>query len=196
MQKKPFKTLIAGERIELRRPSPDAAHAAEMFDLLARNEFFYPWRLSLVDMKSAEDCARLVERRLVEFDAMQSAYYDIYFEGRYIGEVYARDIDYNSNQVRNFGYFIDKDFTRRGLASEAVMTLERELFSNGLHRISLFCHFFDPAALNVASEAVARKRGYTFEGTARDVLYDKVRDRYASEHMFSKLSTDDDSVKF
>ncbi|MDR0556277.1 MAG: GNAT family N-acetyltransferase [Treponema sp.] len=196
MQKKPFKESLAGERIELRRPAATMEHAKEMFELLGRNEFFYPWRLSLVELESAEECLSLILRRLEEFDAMQSVYYDIYADGAYIGEVYARDIDYSSNAIKNFGYFMDKSFTRQGFATEAVRILEKELFMNGAHRICLFCHFFDPTVLNVASETVAKKRGFTFEGTSRDALYDKRNDRYASERMFSKLSTDDDSVKF
>ncbi|MDR1219728.1 MAG: GNAT family N-acetyltransferase [Treponema sp.] len=196
MQKKPFKESLIGERVELRRPAATMEHAKEMFALLIRNEFFYPWRLSLVELKSAEECLALILRRLGEFDAMRSVYYDIYADGVYIGEVYARDIDYSSNAVKNFGYFMDSPFTRQGLATESVRILETELFTNGVHRICLFCHFFDPAVLNMASETVAKKRGYTFEGTSRDALYDKRNDRYASERMFSKLSTDDDSMKF
>lgn len=190
MQIQPFKKLIIGPGIELRRPVLTEARAIEMFELLKRNDFFYPWRLSFRSYTSPADCMELIKKRLTDIEAMTDSFYDIFLDHKYVGEIYARDIDYKFNVVKNLGYFVDKDRQGNGVATTAVNTLATELFNNGVHRICLFTHFFDPKELNIASENVAKKCGFTFEGTSRDAIYDIIGNRYASEHMFSLLSTD------
>jgi len=190
MEKRPFKETLKGPWLELRIPKATLGHAQEMLVLLERNDWFYPRRLTLRNYRTAEDCLALLDRRVQAINAMTDIYYDIYARGEYIGEIYARDIDYDFNAAKNIGYFIDKEFQNRGYASEAVSTLEEELFEMGVHRVCLFVHFFSEDELNLASEGVAKKCGYKFEGTARDAIYDKFSGRYASEHMFSKLSTE------
>jgi RimJ/RimL family protein N-acetyltransferase len=190
MKKTDFASFLDGGKVRLARPAADAAHAAEMFGVLSRNGFFYPWRFSLSANKNAEDCLRFIERRLTQMDAGTDAYYDIAADGKYVGEAYARDFDWDNKVVRNFGYFMDGAAQRNGFATDAVMTLTDYLFSIGIHRVCLFCHYFDEKELNFASERVALKAGYAFEGTSRGAIYDPIGKRYGNEHMFGKLSTD------
>ncbi|MDR0367244.1 MAG: GNAT family N-acetyltransferase [Rickettsiales bacterium] len=190
MQKTSFPHLIKGEKVELRRPVADRAHAEALFDVISRNGFFYPWRFSLSSIRSAEDALYFIQKRAAKMDAGTDAYYDIFALGRYAGEVYARDFDFDNDTVKNFGYFMDKDLQGRGYASDAVSALGKYLFFIGVHRICLFTHYFDEKEPNFASERVARKCGFAFEGTARGAIFDPIGRRYGNEHMFAKLSTD------
>ena len=189
MNKIPFAREIAGEQVILSAPLATPDHAAEMFELLRCNGYFYPWRFSLSSCTSPEAAFALIEKRVAAIEAMADAYYDIYSDGRYVGEIYARDIEYDGGIVGNLGYFVDKDFQGRGVAGEAVGLLSDHLFDRGAHRINLFCHFFGDL-VNVASEAVAKKCGYRFEGTAREAIWDPIGKRYADEHRFAKLSNE------
>lgn len=186
MRIKPFKEKIAADGLELRRPALTTEHAEEMFDVLKRNDFFYPWRFSLSNCKSPDDCMRLIETRLAGIAAMTDCYYDIFADGVYAGEIYARDIDYENGVVKNLGYFVDKKFQGRGVASRAVLALEAELWEMGANEIFLFCHFFDSNELNLASERVAAKCGYELFDTVKDAIYDPIGKRHADEHRFRK----------
>lgn len=65
--------------------------------------------------------------------------------------------------VREIGYWIHKNFTGQGLATEAAAALTRVAFEiDAVKRVEIHC---DPA--NGASAAVARKLGYTHEATLR-----------------------------
>jgi len=145
-------------------------------------------RLSLVNMKSPADCLELITRRIAAMTAMTDAYYDIFIDNRYVGEIYARDIDYKNRAVKNVGYFVDTAYQGRGIASAAVNTITECMFSRGIHRMCLFTHYFADNARNSPSERVAEKCGYVFEGIARDVVYDPRADKYASERMYAKIA--------
>lgn len=187
MQRKEFQSFISGGRIDLRHPAPTMDRARALFDMLQRNDFFYPKRLSLINLKSPDDCLKFIQKRILAIENMTDNYYDIFVRRQYIGEIYARDFDYDSNIVKNLGYFIDKKSQGMGYATEAVSILTDYLFDNGVHRVCLFSHFFDDNEINLASERVAKKCGFEFEGIARDSIYDKLNNRYASERMFAKL---------
>ncbi|MDR1826448.1 MAG: GNAT family N-acetyltransferase [Rickettsiales bacterium] len=188
MKKQRFATadIIKGpDGLELRKPSPTPEHAKEMFEVLKRNDFFYPYRFSLRDCKSPDDCLKLVNARIQSGEI----YYDIYVDGKYAGEISARDLDIETKTVNNLGYFVDKEMRGRGVATSAVLTLETELWKMGIRKIFLFCHYFDPKEINGASERVAGKCGYKFAGAKKKAIYDKWGDRWADEHLFVKNYT-------
>ncbi len=65
--------------------------------------------------------------------------------------------------AREIGYWIHKDFTGQGLATEATAALVKVAFEiEGVTRLEIRC---DPA--NVASAAIPRKLGFTLEATLR-----------------------------
>jgi RimJ/RimL family protein N-acetyltransferase len=65
--------------------------------------------------------------------------------------------------VREIGYWIHKDYTHQGLATELAAALTRVAFEvDGVERVEIHC---DPG--NVYSAAIPRKLGYFYEGTLR-----------------------------
>ena len=65
--------------------------------------------------------------------------------------------------AREIGYWIHKDYTHQGLATELAAALTRVAFEvDGVERIEIHC---DPG--NAFSAAIPRKLGYVYEGTLR-----------------------------
>ncbi len=61
------------------------------------------------------------------------------------------------------GYWIHKDYTNKGLVTESTAALVKVAFEIiHVHRVEIHC---DPG--NVASAAIPRKLGFTYEGTLR-----------------------------
>jgi RimJ/RimL family protein N-acetyltransferase len=65
--------------------------------------------------------------------------------------------------AREIGYWIHKDYTHQGLATELSAALTRVAFEvDGVERVEIHC---DPG--NLYSAAIPRKLGYVYEGTLR-----------------------------
>ena len=90
--------------------------------------------------------------------------YSILFCGKLVGACGIR-IDQHRPWVGEIGYFIDRDYQGKGIASEAVRQLEKIGFEElNLQRIIILMD-----TRNLASERVARKCGYEKEGVMKKV---------------------------
>lgn len=56
--------------------------------------------------------------------------------GKVIGNIYCGKRDFNSREV---GYIINKNFQRKGYASEALLAVIQKVFENGIHRVYAEC---------------------------------------------------------
>ncbi|PTL79544.1 GNAT family N-acetyltransferase [Vitiosangium sp. GDMCC 1.1324] len=84
-------------------------------------------------------------------------------EGRIIGTVAARELSRFQGRIE-IGYMLSSAYHGRGLGTRAVsMVLERLFQWPFLHRVWL-----TTAADNLASQALARKLGFTLEGVMRE----------------------------
>lgn len=70
--------------------------------------------------------------------------------------------DWSSTDVAQFGYWLAAGARGRGLATRAVRLMTGWLFELGAARV-----FLTIQSENVASAAVARRAGFTYEGTLR-----------------------------
>ncbi len=90
--------------------------------------------------------------------------YSIVFDRKIVGAGGIR-IDQHRPWVGEIGYFIDKDYQRKGIASEAVRQIEKIGFEYlHLQRIVILMD-----TRNLASERVAQKCGYEKEGVMKKV---------------------------
>jgi [ribosomal protein S5]-alanine N-acetyltransferase len=90
--------------------------------------------------------------------------YSILFDRKLVGGGGIR-IDQHRSWVGEIGYFIDKEYQRKGIASEAVRQIERIGFEYlRLQRIIILMDI-----RNLASERVAQKCGYEKEGVMKKV---------------------------
>lgn len=94
--------------------------------------------------------------------------YTILFDNRTVGAIGIK-INQHRKFIGEIGYFIDEDYWRRGIATQAVKLVEKEAFKKlGLTRIEII---MQPE--NVASEKVAIKAGYKKEGILRKAIEGK-----------------------
>lgn len=85
------------------------------------------------------------------------------------------------NHVGEIGYWVRSDMTSQGVGTEITAKAMQIGFEEiGLHKIVLRI-----AVGNVGSEHIARKLGYTFEGTLRDEV--KVGNRWLDHTVWSLL---------
>ena len=151
MKKQPFDKIIDGE-IKLQMPEYEIGYVQTRHDFLVRNDNLQPWRDSLAGVKSIDDVWRKTEQELAAIQNMEAAIYGIWSDGAYIGEVYAKDIDYVLYTVFNLGYAVDTKFRGNGVAPKAIRTLESDLWKRGVLKIYLFCHPSNAASLRVAGK--------------------------------------------
>lgn len=90
--------------------------------------------------------------------------YSILLDGKLVGACGIR-VDQHRPWVGEIGYFIDKDYHKKGIASEAVRQMEKVGFDYfKLQRIIILMD-----TRNLASERVAQKCGYEKEGIMKKV---------------------------
>ncbi len=90
--------------------------------------------------------------------------YSILYYGRLVGACGIR-IDQHRPWIGEIGYFIDRDYQGKGIATEAVGQLEKVGFEKlDLQRIVILMD-----TRNLASERVAQKCGYEKEGIMKKV---------------------------
>jgi ribosomal-protein-alanine N-acetyltransferase len=105
--------------------------------------------------------------------------YSILYYGKLVGACGIR-IDQHRPWVGEIGYFIDRDYQRKGIAVEAVKLLERI----GFERLDLQRLVILMDTRNLASERVAQKCGYEKEGIMRKVH--RIGGEYYDCFMYSK----------
>jgi ribosomal-protein-serine acetyltransferase len=77
-----------------------------------------------------------------------------------VGVIDFHNIDYK-NHSGEFGYWLAENANRKGYVSEMIQILEKMLFEKGMVRLVIKCD-----EENTASNNVAKRNGYNFEGTA------------------------------
>ena len=88
--------------------------------------------------------------------------------------------DWSSTDVAQFGYWLAAGARGRGFATRAVMLMTGWLFKLGAARV-----FLTIVSENAASAAVARRAGFTYEGTLR--AYGVWQDRRQDVDVFAVL---------
>jgi ribosomal-protein-alanine N-acetyltransferase len=100
--------------------------------------------------------------------------------GRHVGNISMWTVS-KLGKIVEFGYWVRSDETSRGICTEALRLLLNEAFTNlGYHKATLRI-----AVGNDASDAVARKAGFTREGILREELL--IRGNWVDHTLWSLL---------
>lgn len=106
--------------------------------------------------------------------------YSILYYGKLVGACGIK-IDQHRPWVGEIGYFIDRDYQRKGIATEAVIQLEKVGFEKlDLQRIVILMD-----TRNLASEHVAQKCRYEKEGIMKKVH--RVGEDYYDCFLYAKI---------
>lgn len=101
--------------------------------------------------------------------------------GRAIGAI-RLSIQSKTDRTADFGYTLNKDYWRRGLATEAASAIVEAAFTTlGLHRVYATCD-----VRNAASYKVMEKLGMRREGTL--LKNHEVRGRWRDTHVYALLA--------
>ncbi len=86
---------------------------------------------------------------------------------RFVGQITLGGIIFGAHRGGYIGYWVDRRVANRGIITQAVIALTEYAFSElGLHRIEI-----NMRPENSASQRVAEKAGYTFEGMRSRYLH-------------------------
>ena len=118
-----------------------------------------------------DDSREVLLRRILEAHTVGEPYaksfrWFVEHDGQLIGTVSARDVSRTHGRAQ-LGYMLSDAFHGRGLGTRAVGLMLEQLFT-GLPFLQRL--WLTTLAENVASQSVARKLGFTLEGTLRGHL--------------------------
>ncbi len=154
-------TEFTSERLLLRRYCPN--DITMYYQMLHNNaEHLYEFLPSfLIDAHGEEDIKTWFDRQSTEWSARTLFIFGAWDKvtGVYVGESYLANPDWDVPRIE-VGYFLVKEFTRKGYATESANAVIRYAFEQmNVLRIDLRC-----AANNIASIQVAKRCGFTQEG--------------------------------
>lgn len=177
---KPAEQLYSERLVLVRRTH---LHDCDMWDAINENRSYLREYLFWVDKtESFSDVYATTDLFAVRWNNDEDWTYDIYrrSDSRFLGCVGAHFISFK-NQSAELGYWLRQSATGNGYMTEAVKTVEEELFRLGLHRLTILCDENNQASANVAKRA-----GYELESIAKEALF-----HYTGLHscmVFAKLS--------
>ena len=183
MERKPFRKILKGERIVLKKMPYTEEQAKLIYKVVNKErKHLLPWLQWVYDTKSSKDTLSFLNMKEGEYKKKESALYGIYLDNKYIGQVELFSIDFikDSGEI---GYWIDSAYGGKGYMSEAVNILENYFFEYGINRI---CIGADQD--NLASIGVIEKNGYNLEGILRqDDFWEEGDGEYRNTVIYSKL---------
>jgi ribosomal-protein-serine acetyltransferase len=157
-------TEFTSERLQLRcyRPSDSAMY----YHMLCNNsEHLYEFMPSfLVNVRGEEDIKTWFDKQSAEWKALNLFIFGAWDKvtGVYVGESYLANPDWDVPRIE-VGYFLVKESTGKGYATEAANAVIRYAFEQmKVLRVDLRC-----TADNTASIQVAKRCGFTQEGCFR-----------------------------
>jgi ribosomal-protein-serine acetyltransferase len=156
------------ENLELRLRTE--ADAEMFFNLVDKNRAYLREWLPWVDAtKTVEDTKEYIRSTISKFETRESIDLGIWYGGQWVGSVGFHYWD-KANRKDTIGYWLDESFQGKGIITDAVRALVKYGFEEmNLNRIEILC-----AVLNVKSQAVPQRLGFTNEGVTRECewLYD------------------------
>lgn len=180
-----MKEKIIGEKVILERALCTESMANELFKVIDKcRKEFSPWLGWVESTNSPKDTLLFLENVNKDWDEGLQNVYAIYTKGAFVGLISIINIS-QKNKKAEIGYWLDTDYTGKGLMSESVRLIEKELFENGFNRIVIHTD-----VLNLKSATVAKRLGYTHEGVLRESIYSEALGIYRNQNVFSKLKSD------
>lgn len=171
-----FPYSFESARLTIRGPLP--GDGAEVYTAVVESQAeLKPWMPWAVDIPSAEDYEVRVREGQLKFLAREDLWLMLLLKGTHtiVGGSGLHRIDWSVPKFE-IGYWVRTRFTGQGYATEAVNAIAAFAFDTlGARRVEIRCD-----ARNARSVAVARRAGFTLEGTlrheARHHLSNELRD--------------------
>ena len=138
--------------------------AATIFHAIDQNRsYLSPW-LPFIDFtREIKDTEGFINTVISQRDASKNEAYTIWFKGEFAGIISFNNTD-RVNEKTEIGYWLVEEKIHRGIIHQSCQALIQLAFEKmGMNRITIKC-----AVGNNASEKVARRLGFSFEGIERN----------------------------
>ena len=178
---------ITGERIYLKKPDITFEFAEKMFEAVASSRDsiipWLDWALPEITGRAEDNFAFAIEadkawKRGERFE------YAIYnnIDGDFLGIIGIFKSGNEKNKACELGYWLKKQAQGNGYMQEAIKLIENELFSKGIVRIAIKVD-----VENKKSNEVAKRAGYTFEGTLAKSRYSMCFQQLRDINLYAKI---------
>lgn len=129
--------------------------------------FLRQYLLWVDDTTSLDDVTKATDKFTTAWNDGNTFAYSLVLcsTGRAVGSIDLHNVDI-PNYRADIGYWLSEEHNGKGYMSRAVKLIEKQAFSNGLHRLQLLIQ-----KDNTPSVRVAEKNHYLFEGTKRQALF-------------------------
>ena len=171
------------ERLILKRHTLDFAE--RIFKVVdaerSRLRQFLPWVDLTLTLEDERNYIKSTQTRWSNFEQFD---YSLFrkSDAVFLGTCGIHNISWQ-NERCELGYWIGTEFEGQGYISESVKGLEGIIYDLGFHRIEIRC-----SVANSLSADVARRNGYSLDGTLREDSFENGTRR--STHIFAKLKTE------
>ena len=154
--------IKVNEKLKIRQTLLEDAE--DFFDIIEKNREYLrkylPWLDSSRDLKRVEDS---IIGSLREFKQSGTPRFSILFDNKIVGVIAFHPID-SFHKNASIGYWIDQDYSGKGLISKCAKVVVKFGFENlDLNRIFIRCH-----PDNIASQRIAEKLNFQLEGVLRE----------------------------
>ena len=151
------------------------------------NEFLTPWFKSFTPPNTAEDRRKEMAKRFEEVRNHERYWWMIEFDGELVGKIDIHGM-YSSNRSGSIGYWIDQDYTGKGIATLSVKTVIDWAFTvHNFNKIEIVCAIQNtpsiavPERLGIRREAILRKENVV-NGEVQDMaIYTAFADNWPPE---------------
>ncbi|WP_052597957.1 GNAT family N-acetyltransferase [Aureispira sp. CCB-QB1] len=154
---------IKTERLLLRAYQPTDASRVYNF-ILNNQEQFQQYFSLLLELDNLEKCTEFIQNQIHAIEDKTKLVYGIFdsVQDIYLGQIFLRDIEWIVPKGQ-IGYFIDKNWQGKGIATEALKVFSQHCFDVwGLEKL-----YLRTGLENIASQKVALKAGFELEGTLK-----------------------------
>ncbi len=161
------KIIIVDEEITLQAAS-EAVAEEKLAGILASRDQISPWLpwVHYYDENGLETLKKYQKEKLLEFEAKTCYSYDIFFKGKFAGNVEVMKVS-ESNHRCELGYWLISSMTGKGIMTRAVKKIIKVVQDDlKIHRVEIMA-----AEDNKASRAVIERVGGQLEGISKDYLY-------------------------
>ncbi len=106
------------------------------------------------------------------------------YKGAFVGQLNVSDIVYGALRAAHFGYWIDEEYSGRGIMTTAVaLVTDHLLFDLKLHRVEVAIR-----PENVPSNRLIHRLGFEYEGTRKSYLH--INNQWRDHHIYVLLRED------
>jgi ribosomal-protein-serine acetyltransferase len=160
--------------------------AKEIATLVVKNkEHLEPWMPWVESSLTEEGERNFLEMSATWWAQGKACHCVIVYDGKIVGSVGLNDIDAVAKKCE-IGYWLDSDYTGRGIVTSAVKKIEEIAFTEyGIERVSIHAD-----SRNLKSRAVAERLNYVYEGTMRRAITNTSAGDMGDEVIYSKLRSE------